>query len=127
MYIILNKADQFEKIHDFARAYGSLCWNLSKVIPRKDLPRIHTMCVPVNSPSLCSDRGVNSPSLWSDRGVNSSSLWSDRGRMYVQKSTDSLVGDDATTRLHLLPGSSSSPSPPRSFFEQGVQDLQEAR
>eukprot|EP01039_Chlorochromonas_danica_P001641 gene1640-1791_t len=46
LYIILNKADQFCKIHDFARAYGSLCWNLSKVIPRKDLPRIHTMCLP---------------------------------------------------------------------------------
>ena len=31
LFIILNKCDQFEKIHDFARAYGSLCWNLSKV------------------------------------------------------------------------------------------------
>lgn len=48
LLIILNKADQFEKIHDFARAYGSLCWNLSKVIPRKDLPRIYTMCLPVD-------------------------------------------------------------------------------
>jgi hypothetical protein len=47
LYIILNKADQFKKIHDFARAYGSLCWNLSKVIQRKDLPRIYTMCLPV--------------------------------------------------------------------------------
>jgi hypothetical protein len=47
LLIILNKADQFAKIHDFARAYGSLCWNLSKVIPRKDLPRIYTMCLPV--------------------------------------------------------------------------------
>ena len=47
LHIILNKADQFNKIHDFARAYGSLCWNLSKVIPRKDLPQIHTMCLPV--------------------------------------------------------------------------------
>jgi len=47
LHIVLNKADQFKKIHDFARAYGSLCWNLSKVIPRKDLPRIHTMCLPV--------------------------------------------------------------------------------
>lgn len=47
LLIVLNKADQFEKIHDFARAYGSLCWNLSKVIPRKDLPRIFTMCLPV--------------------------------------------------------------------------------
>jgi hypothetical protein len=43
LHIILNKVDQFEKTHDFARAYGSLCWNLSKVIPRKDLPRIYTM------------------------------------------------------------------------------------
>ena len=50
LLIVLNKADQFRKIHDFARAYGSLCWNLSKVIPRKDLPRIFTMCLPnVNS------------------------------------------------------------------------------
>lgn len=48
LYIILNKADQFRKIHDFARAYGSLCWNLSKVIHRKDLPRIYTMCLPSN-------------------------------------------------------------------------------
>jgi hypothetical protein len=48
LLIVLNKADQFEKIHDFARAYGSLCWNLSKVIPRKDLPRIYTMCLPVD-------------------------------------------------------------------------------
>ena len=31
LHIILNKADQFRKIHDFARAYGSVCWNLSKV------------------------------------------------------------------------------------------------
>jgi GTPase SAR1 family protein len=46
LLIVLNKADQFEKMHDFARAYGSLCWNLSKVIPRKDLPRIYTMCLP---------------------------------------------------------------------------------
>jgi len=46
LYIILNKADQFKKIHDFARAYGALCWNLSKVIHRKDLPRIYTMCLP---------------------------------------------------------------------------------
>lgn len=47
LYIVLNKADQFKKMHDFARAYGSLCWNLSKVIPRKDLPKIYTMCLPV--------------------------------------------------------------------------------
>ena len=56
LLIVLNKADQFKKIHDFARAYGSLCWNLSKVIPRKDLPRIFTMCLPVTK----NDDGNNS-------------------------------------------------------------------
>lgn len=58
LHIILNKADQFKRIHDFARAYGSLCWNLSKVIPRKDLPRIHTMCLP---PVYQSKSGGSSP------------------------------------------------------------------
>lgn len=48
LHIVLNKADRFERIHDFARAYGALCWNLSKVIPRKDLPRIYTMCLPTD-------------------------------------------------------------------------------
>ena len=46
LHIVMNKVDQFVHIHDFARAYGSLCWNLSKVIPRKDLPRIYTMFLP---------------------------------------------------------------------------------
>lgn len=59
LYIILNKADRFERIHDFARAYGSLCWNLSKVIQRKDLPRIYTMCLPVSS---WRQEGLESPS-----------------------------------------------------------------
>ena len=52
LHIILNKADQFRKIHDFARAYGSLCWNLSKVIQRKHTnmyflpyPHIEPTCV----------------------------------------------------------------------------------
>jgi hypothetical protein len=49
VHIILNKVDQFTQVHDYARSYGSLCWNLSKVIPRKDLPRIYTMCVPTKA------------------------------------------------------------------------------
>lgn len=61
LLIVLNKADQFRKIHDFARAYGSLCWNLSKVIPRKDLPRIFTMCLPVSSQTQ--GGAANSPAL----------------------------------------------------------------
>ena len=67
LLIVLNKADQFKKIHDFARAYGSLCWNLSKVIPRKDLPRIFTMCLPVagrgDGDQGSSGSGVDAPTI----------------------------------------------------------------
>ena len=60
LFIIFNKADRFmnQQIHDFARAYGSLCWNLSKVIPRKDLPRIYTMCLPVTTISTAKPSAI---------------------------------------------------------------------
>ena len=48
LQIVMNKMDRFEGLQDFARAYGALCWNLGKVIPRKDLPHIHTTFVPVD-------------------------------------------------------------------------------
>ena len=44
LHIVFNKVDQFDKVQDFARAYGALCWNLSKVIHRKDLPRYVVLC-----------------------------------------------------------------------------------
>jgi len=47
LLIVLNKMDRFESLADFARAYGALCWNLGKVIPRKDLPHIFTTFIPV--------------------------------------------------------------------------------
>ncbi len=47
LLIVMNKMDQFRSLHDFARAYGALCWNLGKVIPRKDLPMIFNTFVPV--------------------------------------------------------------------------------
>lgn len=46
----MNKVDMFERSADFARSYGALCWNLSKVIPRKDLPRIYTTYTPLDTP-----------------------------------------------------------------------------
>ena len=48
LLIVLNKMDRFESLTDFARAYGALCWNLGKVIPRKDLPHIFTTFIPVD-------------------------------------------------------------------------------
>ena len=47
LLIVMNKMDQFRGLQDFARAYGALCWNLGKVIPRKDLPHIYTTFIPV--------------------------------------------------------------------------------
>eukprot|EP01060_Flectonema_neradi_P002542 TRINITY_DN1159_c4_g1_i1.p1 TRINITY_DN1159_c4_g1~~TRINITY_DN1159_c4_g1_i1.p1 ORF type:complete len:469 (+),score=93.77 TRINITY_DN1159_c4_g1_i1:74-1480(+) len=44
--IILNKADTFDSVNEFARAYGALCWNLSKILKTKDIPWVYTMYTP---------------------------------------------------------------------------------
>merc|ERR1719277_1474375 len=41
--VVLNKVDKLDNSIDFARAYGTLGWALSKVIKRKDIPQIYTM------------------------------------------------------------------------------------
>ena len=41
--VLLNKCDSFSSLYDFARAYGTLCWNLSRVLHTKDLPKIFTI------------------------------------------------------------------------------------
>ncbi|KAG5504930.1 hypothetical protein JKF63_04376 [Porcisia hertigi] len=47
-FLVMNKVDVFEKVTDFARAYGTLCWNLSKVMKMKDIPRVYTTSTPLN-------------------------------------------------------------------------------
>lgn len=47
LLIVMNKMDRFVSLQDFARAYGALCWNLGKVLSKKDLPHIFTTYVPV--------------------------------------------------------------------------------
>ncbi len=49
---LMNKADTYENMHDFTRAYGALCWNLARVLSTKDLPIVHTTYVPVNGENL---------------------------------------------------------------------------
>lgn len=44
--VLLNKCDTFENMYDFARSYGALCWNLSRVLKSKDLPKIYTTFTP---------------------------------------------------------------------------------
>lgn len=56
LLIIFNKVDRFDTMRDYARAYGALCWNLSKAIPRKDLPHIFNTYLP--TPEAGHHKGV---------------------------------------------------------------------
>jgi hypothetical protein len=45
--LVLNKVDDFESIADLARCFGTLTWNLARVLQAdKDMPRIVPMFVP---------------------------------------------------------------------------------
>ena len=37
---VLNRIDECDNVPDLVRAYGTLCWNLSQMTGRKDIPRI---------------------------------------------------------------------------------------
>ena len=41
--VLLNKCDAFSSLYDFARTYGTVCWNLARVLHTKDLPKIWTI------------------------------------------------------------------------------------
>ncbi len=38
---VLNRVDECENVTDLVRSYGALCWNISQMTGRKDLPRIY--------------------------------------------------------------------------------------
>src|SRR6056297_3472042 len=46
LLIVFNKVDTFNDVRDFARTYGSLCWNLSRVVRTKDMPHIYCTFIP---------------------------------------------------------------------------------
>ncbi len=37
---VLNRVDECQNLNDLLRVYGTLCWNLSQMLGRKDIPRI---------------------------------------------------------------------------------------
>ncbi len=41
--VLLNKCDAFSSLYDFARTYGTVCWNLARVLHTKDLPQLWTV------------------------------------------------------------------------------------
>lgn len=38
---VLNRIDECESLSDLLQVYGTLCWNLSQITGRKDIPAIH--------------------------------------------------------------------------------------
>ncbi len=40
VFYVMNRIDECENTADFVRSYGALCWNLSQMTGRKDIPRI---------------------------------------------------------------------------------------
>lgn len=54
--ILMNKADSLKNAHDYARAYGNLCWNLASALAIKDLPSIYTIFIPEQANS---DRSIS--------------------------------------------------------------------
>jgi GTPase SAR1 family protein len=38
---VLNRIDECDNVPDLVRSYGTLCWNLSQMTGRKDIPRIY--------------------------------------------------------------------------------------
>lgn len=52
---ILNRVDECENLNDLLRTYGTLCWNLSQMTGRKDIPKIFL--------SYREDQGYKAPFL----------------------------------------------------------------
>lgn len=43
LFVLLNKCDAISSVNDFARVYGTTCWNLARILHTKDLPKIWTI------------------------------------------------------------------------------------
>ena len=43
LWVVLNKCDTIASVNDFARVYGTACWNLARILQTKDLPKIWTV------------------------------------------------------------------------------------
>lgn len=50
LHIIFNKVDAFKSLEDFGKAHGTLYWNLSAAMMKKDVPIVHNMFCPTEDP-----------------------------------------------------------------------------
>ncbi len=48
---VLNRIDECQNLNDLLRVYGTLCWNLSQMLGRKDIPPIRMTYTPGAAPA----------------------------------------------------------------------------
>jgi hypothetical protein len=48
---VMSRIDDCDNLADLVRSYGTLCWNLSQMTGRKDIPRIYLTFSPTASPN----------------------------------------------------------------------------
>ena len=46
LHIVFNKVDAFKSLEDFGKAHGTLYWNLSAAMQRKDVPIVCVVLSP---------------------------------------------------------------------------------
>ncbi len=56
---VLNRIDECASMIDLLRVYGTLCWNLSQITGRKDIPMIHLTYSPQSSTDPKADHGTD--------------------------------------------------------------------
>ena len=56
---VMNRIDESDNLTDLVRSYGTLCWNLSQMTGRKDIPRIFLTYSPNHA------RGFAGSEIWS--------------------------------------------------------------
>ncbi|PID73707.1 MAG: Dynamin family protein [Desulfobacterales bacterium] len=60
---VLNRIDECRNFNDLLRVYGTLCWNLSQVTGRKDIPLIRLAYSPRTASEISSAAADGSPSF----------------------------------------------------------------
>ncbi len=98
LLIVMNKVDLFTTMRDFARAYGTLCWNLSKAITTKDIPHIFTTYLPELADEK--SQGEKAPIPLRDFDAAREEIVTEIKRTPTKRS-DNLVSDLLQTARHL--------------------------
>ena len=60
---VLNRIDECASLNDLIRVFGTLCWNLSQITGRKDIPPIHLTYSPKAAAATTKTTGQNIPFL----------------------------------------------------------------